>query len=85
MSLGKRWPWIALAVTSGLTQTILMLLGGKYLIDNYEYTWLKHAIAFLFLWSLVWPVYVYLGMNSTYREMLKENRLGRSDQEKMQK
>ena len=71
-----RYIWIVLAVTSGLVQFMLILCGGMYLMDIYDYPWIKYAVILPALWSLVWPIYSYVGMNKTYRELLEASRKG---------
>ena len=70
----RRWLWILIAIASGVSQLILIGFGGRYLMGIYPYPWIKYVIGFTLLWSLIWPFYVYCGMNQSYLDMIEASR-----------
>lgn len=70
-----RTVWIAIAVTSVFLQLMLIVCGGLYLSELHDWKFIRIVALIAGFWSLVWPIYAYVGMNHSYREMLEDRRL----------
>ena len=69
--------WVVIAVVSGCLQVFFIICGGIFLSAYFDSPFLNVATGCGALLSLVWPVYVYMGMNYSYRSLLKEDDLRR--------
>lgn len=76
-----RTAWVAVAVTSGFLQLMLIVCGGLFLSDLYDWKMIRTVALIAGFWSLVWPIYAYVGMNHSYRELLEEQRIRIKDQQ----
>ena len=76
-----RAAWLVVAVTSGFLQLILIVCGGLFLSDQYDWKLIRTVALVAGFWSLFWPIYVYLGMNHSYRALLEEQRIRIKDQQ----
>lgn len=70
-----RTAWVAVAVTSGFLQLVLIVCGGLFLSDLYDWKLIRTVALIAGFWSLVWPVYAYVGMNHSYRALLEDQRI----------
>lgn len=66
--------WLFIAVTSGFSQLVLIVSGGLFLSELYEWKPIKMIAIIAAFWSLFWPFYAYLGMNHAYRQLLASSR-----------